>query len=52
VVNPCYYGIDFPDENELVAAGSSLEEVQKKLQADRLIYIGKKELYQAIGLKP
>lgn len=45
VVNPCYYGIDFPDANELIAAknkSDSLRELEKKVAldigADAVIY--------------
>ncbi len=35
---PCYYGIDFPDESELIASGRSEEEIQKYLGADAVVY--------------
>jgi amidophosphoribosyltransferase len=38
IQHPCYYGIDIPDENELIAFGRDHEEVRKLLGADALIY--------------
>jgi amidophosphoribosyltransferase len=35
----CYYGIDFPDPNQLVANGRSVEEVRKFLGVDSLHYL-------------
>ncbi len=36
---PCYYGIDTPDRNELIAATKTLEETEEYLNADSLKYI-------------
>lgn len=36
--NPCYYGIDFPSQNELVAYDSDDQEIAVKLGADRVIF--------------
>ncbi len=35
---PCYYGIDFPSQDELVAFNCTEEQVAKKLGADRVIF--------------
>ena len=35
-MNPCVYGIDFPDRSKLMAANYSLEEIRKYLNADSL----------------
>jgi glutamine phosphoribosylpyrophosphate amidotransferase len=35
-MNPCVYGIDFPDRNKLMAANYSINEIQKYLNADSL----------------
>ena len=35
-MNPCVYGIDFPDRSKLMAANHSLEEIRKYLNADSL----------------
>jgi amidophosphoribosyltransferase len=35
---PCFYGIDFPDQNELVAANRNAEEIALQLGADLVVY--------------
>ena len=35
-MNPCVYGIDFPDRSKLMAANYSLDEIRKYLNADSL----------------
>ncbi len=39
IVSPCYYGIDMADEDELIAAGRSVEEVRRRLGATSLAYL-------------
>ena len=38
IQHPCYYGIDFPEESELIGSGRSLKEIEKALLADAVIY--------------
>jgi amidophosphoribosyltransferase len=38
IQHPCYYGIDFPDENELIGSGRTLAQIEKELGADAVIY--------------
>lgn len=47
---PCYYGIDFPSDKELIAAGHTLKEIQEILGVDGIIYQKLEGLKQAIGL--
>src|SRR2546428_4963710 len=49
-MNPCVYGIDFPDRNKLMAASHSLEEIRTYLNADSLNYLSKEGLIGATGL--
>jgi len=49
-MNPCVYGIDFPDRSKLMAANHSLEEIRKYLNADSLYYLSQDGLVQATGL--
>ncbi|MBK8268333.1 MAG: amidophosphoribosyltransferase [Planctomycetes bacterium] len=37
--HPCYYGIDFPDQKELIATGRSVEEIREFLEVDSLAYL-------------
>jgi amidophosphoribosyltransferase len=49
-MNPCVYGIDFPDRNKLMAANYSINEIQKYLNADSLAYLSFDGLVRATGL--
>ena len=46
---PCYYGVDFPDPNELVASGRSIDEISQYLGADKLIYLSEESTKKSIG---
>lgn len=49
-MNPCVYGIDFPDRAKLMAANHSLEEIRKYLNADSLHYLSLNGMVKATGL--
>jgi amidophosphoribosyltransferase len=49
-MNPCVYGIDFPDRSKLMAANHSLEEIRNYLNADSLYYLSQEGLVKATGL--
>jgi amidophosphoribosyltransferase len=49
-MNPCVYGIDFPDRTKLMAANHSLEEIRKYLSADSLHYLSPEGMVRATGL--
>jgi amidophosphoribosyltransferase len=49
-MNPCVYGIDFPDRSKLMAANHSLEEIRKYLNADSLYYLSQQGMVKATGL--
>ena len=49
-MNPCVYGIDFPDRSKLMAANHSLEEIRKYLNADSVHYLSQDGLVKATGL--
>src|SRR5438034_4632272 len=49
-MNPCVYGIDFPDRNKLMAANHSLEEIRRYLNADSLHYLSQEGMIKATGL--
>jgi amidophosphoribosyltransferase len=49
-MNPCVYGIDFPDRSKLMAANHSLEEIRKYLNADSLHYLSQDGMVAATGL--
>ena len=39
IVSPCFYGIDFADEEQLVASSRTVEQVQEQIGATSLAYI-------------
>jgi amidophosphoribosyltransferase len=49
-MNPCVYGIDFPDRAMLLAANNSLDEIRRYLNADSLAYLSEAGMVKATGL--
>jgi len=49
---PCYYGIDFPDAGELIAARKDVEAVRRHIGADSLRYLGLEGLLSAVSGPP
>src|SRR5258708_25895469 len=49
-MNPCVYGIDFPDRSKLMAANHSIEEIRTYLNADSLYYLSQDGMVKATGL--
>jgi amidophosphoribosyltransferase len=47
ILSPCFYGIDMADEDELVAAGRSVEEVRDEIGASTLAYLSLEGLQEA-----
>lgn len=45
---PCYYGMDFPTRNELMAAWHTIEETRRYIEADSLEYLTAEELLSAV----
>lgn len=50
VKNPCYYGIDMANEDELVASRLSVEEIRKLIGATSLGYLSLNGVVRAIGM--
>ena len=50
-VSPCYYGVDTPTKEELIASSNSPEEIRKYLGADSLGYLSLGGLRQAVSDK-
>lgn len=48
IKHPCFYGIDFPNNDELLAHSRSIEEIEKELGADAVIYLDQSKLSEAI----
>lgn len=47
--NPCFYGIDTPNRNELIASSKSIEEIRQAINADSLHFLTKEGILEAIG---
>jgi amidophosphoribosyltransferase len=47
VIGQCYYGIDFADENELIASSRTVEEVREHIGATSLAYLSLEGLTEA-----
>ena len=47
-ISPCYYGIDTPRRDELIAAQKSVEEIRQYLGADSLGYLSLGSLREAV----
>src|SRR5580692_10906131 len=50
VCNPCYYGIDMANQDELVAARHSVEEIRRMIGATSLGYLSLEGAVRAIGM--
>ncbi len=46
----CYYGIDFPSTDQLIAANNSTKEIAEHLGLDSIYYLSHKGLVEATGL--
>jgi len=49
-ISPCFYGIDFPSKQELIAANYSIDEIRKYLEVDSIGYLSEKGLLEAVSL--
>jgi amidophosphoribosyltransferase len=50
VTHPCYFGIDTPDFDNLIAANYTIEEIRKMIGADSLGYLSVEGLLESISL--
>lgn len=48
----CYYGVDTPDRDDLIAANMSVAEVNEYIGADSLGYLSLEGMLESIGLDP
>jgi len=48
--NPCYYGIDFPSNTELIAASKTVDEIRAYLDLDSLYYLSLEGMIRATGV--
>lgn len=50
-ISPCFFGIDFPSKEELIANQMSLKEIAKYLEVDSLQYISYEGLFNQTGIQ-
>jgi amidophosphoribosyltransferase len=48
-IAPCYYGVDTPTSEELIAAQNSVEDIRQFLEADSLGYLSLQGMLEAVG---
>ena len=46
-ISPCFYGVDTPRKQELIAANNSIEEIRQFIEADSLAYLSLEGLQKA-----
>ena len=52
ITAPCFYGVDTPEKEHLIAARSTVEQIAEYLQVDSLAYLSLEGLYRAVGSSP
>ena len=52
ITGPCYYGIDTPTREELIAANEDLESIRRHLEVDTLGYLSIAGMHRAVGSDP
>src|SRR3712207_9433261 len=48
-IGPCYYGVDTPNREELIAAQKSVEEIRRFIETDSLGYLSLEGMLEACG---
>lgn len=48
IKNPCFYGIDMPSRQELIAANKSIDEIRDFLGVNKLLYLEIDDLVEAV----
>jgi amidophosphoribosyltransferase len=50
--HPCFYGIDFPSEKELIANGRTIEQIRDYLEVDSLAYLSLEGMLSVMKFLP
>ncbi|MEX2261338.1 MAG: amidophosphoribosyltransferase [Bryobacteraceae bacterium] len=48
-ISPCFYGVDTPTKNELIASNHTVEEIRRFVEADTLGYLSLSSLREAVA---
>jgi len=49
--DPCYYGVDTPNKNKLIASNMSIDDICKFIEADSLAYLDEASLLRSVNTK-
>ncbi len=49
--DPCFYGVDTPNKDKLIAANMSVEEICKYIEADSLAFLSSDALMRSVNSK-
>ncbi len=49
IISPCFYGIDTPEKDDLIASSKSIEEIRDFITADTLEYLSLEGMMKAAG---
>jgi amidophosphoribosyltransferase len=49
LISPCYFGIDMPTREELVASSRTIPQIARFMDADSVVYLTVEELQQCVG---
>ena len=47
--DPCYYGVDTPDKDKLIASNKTNDEIRKYIEADSLAYLSSEALLRSVN---
>ena len=50
-ISPCYYGVDTPDKDKLIASHMNAEQIAAEIGADSLAFVSDDGLYRAVGFE-
>jgi amidophosphoribosyltransferase len=50
-ISPCFYGIDTPRKEDLIASRMSVTEIEKFLQVQSLRYLSMEEINRGLGIQ-
>jgi amidophosphoribosyltransferase len=49
--DPCFYGVDTPNKDKLIASNMSVEEICEYIEADSLAYLSEDALLKSVNAK-
>ncbi len=49
ITDPCFYGIDTPEKDKLIASSMSIDQIKDFIGVDSLAYLSREGLFKAVG---